>query len=327
MLQYFLPRPTALSSWIQPFTEYFSLSALPLHIHQVLLAFVAYHFINIIYSPFVSARLFPKHYSHFTVKSKFIWDLNVVRLFKSPIIVFLSLYAVTTYDGSATTDWKERVWGYTASGGTAQAVALAFFLWEIIIAVQHFEILGWPMLLHSISSSLGATLAFRPLFNYYFTRYLLVELITVFWILEPLFEKVDMGKSRAQLCNSVILLVSFFICRILWGPYLLICFYRDVWATINYSAFHHNIKSFNSTIFGISDIENVSTIVPSHDDSDIMIFAGPEHVPVWIALTIASSVTIINILSFYWFGRILRSVRNRYDPQSITVKGTQDSCI
>ena len=51
---------------------------------------------------------------------------------------------------------------------------------------------------------------------------------------------------------------------------------------------------------------------PLHDD--IMRFAGKEFVPLWLAFTYLGSNVILNTLNFYWFGKMIETVRKRFQP-------------
>ncbi|RAL61747.1 hypothetical protein DID88_002813 [Monilinia fructigena] len=69
-----IPPSQWLSQAVQPFADYFHLTTLPLHIHEVLGSFLAYTFINKVVAPQVSIRLFPEKYSKFSAERKLNWD-------------------------------------------------------------------------------------------------------------------------------------------------------------------------------------------------------------------------------------------------------------
>jgi len=51
---------------------------------------------------------------------------------------------------------------------------------------------------------------------------------------------------------------------------------------------------------------------------DIMQFAGEEFVPLWLAFTYLGSNIVLNTLNFYWFGKMIETVRKRFQPQKET---------
>ena len=51
--------------------------------------------------------------------------------------------------------------------------------------------------------------------------------------------------------------------------------------------------------------------------SEVMKFVGPgtKAVPVWLAVTYLSSNTVLNSLNFYWFGKMIETVRKRFEKK------------
>lgn len=109
-------------------------------------------------------------------------------------------------------------------------------------------------------------------------------------------DKLDMTGTRAQLYNGLLLLSTFFSCRLVYGTYQSYCVFRDIWAGIN------------------STPDSKSLISPA------MTFATPDStVPVWLgSLYLASNMTL-NFLNFYWFFMMIRAVRKRFEPSQSTM--------
>ena len=162
-----VPQVGLLSQAVKPFADFFSLTTLPLHIHEVLLAFLLYHYTNTVFSPYVSARFFPKTYNSFNKRTKINWDVHVVSLVQSTLINALALWVMWTDEERAEMNWKGRVWGYTGSGGLVQAMAAGYFIWDLWITAVHVNIFGPGALAHAISAitvfSLGFVCACPPL--------------------------------------------------------------------------------------------------------------------------------------------------------------------
>jgi len=45
-----------------------------------------------------------------------------------------------------------------------------------------------------------------------------------------------------------------------------------------------------------------------------MQFAGEEFVPLWLAFTYLGSNVVLNTLNFFWFGKMIETVRKRFQP-------------
>ena len=47
---------------------------------------------------------------------------------------------------------------------------------------------------------------------------------------------------------------------------------------------------------------------------ELMQFMGDGTVPVWLAVTYLGSNIVLNSLNFYWFGKMIETVRKRFRP-------------
>jgi len=149
---FFIPPIPALSKAIQPFADYFSLTTLPLHIHEVLGSFLGYIFINAIFSPWISKLLFPVKYGELSRERKINWDVHVVSLVQSTMINTMALWVMWNDEERKNMDWQQRVWGYTGAAGMIQGLAAGYFLWDLMVTLQNVKIFGFTMLAHALSA-------------------------------------------------------------------------------------------------------------------------------------------------------------------------------
>ncbi len=118
-----------------------------------------------------------------------------------------------------------------------------------------------------------------------------------------------MTGSRAQLYNGILLLVTFFGCRLVWGTYQSLRVYQDVWAALHTTGadnLHPNVGKHNVTL---------GSVGTPGDADEMMRFAGDRQVPLWLACTYLGSNVVLNTLNFYWFGKMIETVRKRFQPQ------------
>lgn len=108
------------------------------------------------------------------------------------------------------------------------------------------------------------------------------------------FDKLHMTGSRAQWYNGIILLASFFSCRLLWGTYQSLLVYQDVWAGLHHAGFPTSERADDPAA------------------ADVMRFAKEGSVPVWLACTYLGSNVVLNTLNFYWFGKMIETVKKRF---------------
>ena len=123
-----------------------------------------------------------------------------------------------------------------------------------------------------------------------------------------------MTGSKPQLYNGILLLITFFSCRLVWGTYQSVRVYQDVWAALHHKPATANIHY--DALGGNTQAQHEAAIgksaAPIH--GDIMQFAGNEFVPLWLAFTYLGSNIVLNTLNFYWFGKMIETVRKRFQP-------------
>ena len=106
-----------------------------------------------------------------------------------------------------------------------------------------------------------------------------------------------MTGSRPQWYNGIFLLSSFFCCRLLWGTYQSIRVSQDVWAALHYDPLIRSSKA---------------VFEPEADSAEIMRFAGDYDMPAWLAVVYLSSNVVLNTLNFYWFGKMIETIKKRF---------------
>ena len=123
-----------------------------------------------------------------------------------------------------------------------------------------------------------------------------------------------MTGSKPQLYNGIALLIMFFSCRLVWGTYQSVRVYQDVWKAIHHRPVggNINIDILNNNTAAAHEAAVGKSAVPIHND--VMQFAGAEYVPLWLAFTYLGSNIVLNTLNFYWFGKMIETVRKRFQP-------------
>ncbi|KAF7933485.1 uncharacterized protein EAE98_000445 [Botrytis deweyae] len=304
-----------LSQAVQPFADYFHLTTLPLHVHEVVGSFLAYTFINKVIAPQVSMLLFPDKYSKFSAERKLNWDVHVVSLCQSSLINVLALWVMFADEERSNMTAQERVHGYTGAAGMIQGLATGYFLWDLMITLQNLRVFGIGMLAHATSALLVFSFGFRPFVNFYGCTFILYELSSPFLNFHWFFDKLDMTGSKPQLYNGIALLFTFFCCRLVWGTYQSVRVYQDVWRSMhNQPAFSASINIDALTNGTASAVDAAAGHSAAPLKNDIMRFADDEFIPLWLGFTYLGSNLVLNTLNFYWFGKMIEAVRKRFQP-------------
>lgn len=110
-----------------------------------------------------------------------------------------------------------------------------------------------------------------------------------------------MTGSKAQWYNGILLLGSFFSCRLLWGTYQSIRVYQDVWAGLHFDASARLAAQAKDTVFE-----------PFGEGDEVMRYAGSYPLPNWLACVYLVSNIVLNTLNFYWFGKMIETVSKRF---------------
>lgn len=144
--------PPVLARATDGISSRYNLDTLPLHIHEILLAFAFYHFTCTRFSPALSRRFFPRIYPALNERTKLNWDVHVVSLVQSTIISGLALWVMWTDKERSNMDWRERVWGYTGGMGMIEGLAAGYFVWDLWISTLHVDLFGIGLWVHAASA-------------------------------------------------------------------------------------------------------------------------------------------------------------------------------
>lgn len=173
----FAPCPSALTELVKPYATKIGLHSLPLHVHQVIAAFVAYHLIFAVISPVLSSIALPKIYRNFDKRTKVNWNVHVVSFIQSTFICVLAIWAA--YNDPQRDAWSKdeaamlkRTFEYSHIQGAVQAYAEGYFIWDLFMSAWHLEIFGLGFLAHAASAVMVFSLGFvRIRLLYFFSFY------------------------------------------------------------------------------------------------------------------------------------------------------------
>lgn len=103
-----------------------------------------------------------------------------------------------------------------------------------------------------------------------------------------------MTGGNAQLVNGIALLATFFGSRLLWGTYQSVMVYKDILAVLQ----HNATDEIGSKTWA--------------GESGVMRFSNGKVLPPWLAYTYLGSNTLLTVLNFYWFWRMIDTVTKRF---------------
>jgi len=203
---------------------------------------------------------------------------------QSTFISVLAFYVI--FMDKERAEVEDRVFGYTGLGGALQAFALGYFLWDLMMSALYFDIFGIGFLFHALSAVVVYALGFRPFVNFYAPIFILFELSSPMLNFHWFFDKLNLTGSNYQLYNGLLLIATFFGCRVVWGPIQ------------SFAVFHDVYLAWQSPSLVSSQFESLTT----------------NTLPVWLGLTYLGSNTILKLLNYYWFGKMIEAIRKRFKP-------------
>ncbi|CAF9930016.1 hypothetical protein IMSHALPRED_008067 [Imshaugia aleurites] len=273
-----IPPPRTLINLTNPLARTLSLRTLPLHAHEILPSFTLYTYLHSSLIPFASRHLFPQIYPSLAPRTKTAWNARAVSLLSSCVLNTAALSVIYLDRERWAMGPRGRVWGYTGASGMVQGFAAGYFLWDLAVCAGNVEVHGPGALMHAVSALAVSLLGFRPFCNYYGLNFVLYELSTPFLNVHWFMDKLGMTGSTAQLVNGIALVATFGASRLVWGTYQSVRMYQDMWIA----------------------------------------FEAPGGLPVppWLALAYVVSNTTLSVLNFYWFGRMITTLRKRFEKPS-----------
>ena len=227
---------------IQPACDYILLPKLAQHLHVLLLSACFYHSIYIIssiVSPYFS------HYRALDRRTKVNWDIHAVSMVQAIVILYL-IYRVYVYDVDIR---KDKIFGFSNYAGDVYATACGYFLWDALISTYYISWFGFGFVFHGIASLQIFLFSYAPFLQYWGPAFLLFEASTPFLNIHWYLDKVGMTGSRLQLVNGLLLLITFFLVRGVWGWYMA----YDVFSSLYYAR-----ERVNWTLSSIYFFSNMS---------------------------------------------------------------------
>ncbi|ODV95734.1 hypothetical protein PACTADRAFT_41714 [Pachysolen tannophilus NRRL Y-2460] len=205
-----------------------------LHGHEMIISFLLYQVLYSMISPLINGAIFGDFYStKLSKKAKLNFDIHTVSMVQCILSI---LFILPMFKHS---NWFENpVFGRTQYGSFVAACTVGYFIWDLIICLRHYSLFGPGFLLHAFAS----LYVFITTFIYcqpWIPGFLIFELSTPFvninWFISKLPE--NSINTKFTLINGLLLILTFFLVRILWGFYaafLLIMEYSNAWNKIDY---------------------------------------------------------------------------------------------
>lgn len=117
-----------------------------------------------------------------------------------------------------------------------------------------------------------------------------------------------MTGSKAQLYNGIILLITFFTSRLIWGVGQSFVVWYDMYRGL-----------YTAPSIEFMSVTPADEKLPGTED--IWMYAreaGP--LPLWLVAIYLASNLALTTLNFIWFGKMIKAIRKRFDPPAEELK-------
>lgn len=179
-------------------------------------------FFQIVYIISIPISNFSTHYRHLSPHKQSSWQLHIVSTLFSVLII---AFCTTLYDDPIIK--ADRILGSSPNSRLVHTFASGFFFWDVLISIWNLKEGGIAMLLHSLSCCFVFTVSLYPYAQGYGSVFLNFEASTIFLNLHWFLDKTGRSGSTLQLINGVLLILVFFVVRIVNGSYGMFLFVSE----------------------------------------------------------------------------------------------------
>lgn len=163
-------------------------------------------------------RLFPKTFAQLSQKNKTDWHIKFVSHVHALFVLLALGYFLCCGGRNFALDRDTRLDAYSQYLGSTFAVCTGYFLWDLVICLWYLRWSGWGFLGHAFFSCLILLLSYAPAYQYYLARAFMIEASTPFVNIHWFLTKMNFTNSNLLLINDILLLVTFFIFRVVYAP-------------------------------------------------------------------------------------------------------------
>jgi len=164
-------------------------------------------------------------YDQLSKHKKAQWQNRFLSTVHAVVVLVLSNYFLLTDDQL----WTERVHHHTPAVSGLICFACGYFLWDTLECILHYDENGLAFLLHGITCFLCYSIGMIPLVQFYGLVFLMFEMSTPFLNIHWGMQALNVENKFFLYTNGVLLILTFFVVRIVFGMYWSFTFYKDAY--------------------------------------------------------------------------------------------------
>lgn len=207
-------------AWLHPFPSE-NMTPFQAHWHEIAISAVFYFLVHRI-SPAICSKWVGLAYTNLEKKTKINFDIHVVSMVQCVVSVGIIFFGFgNDYFLNRLADPEGSVFGYNPFLGFLAAVSIGYFIWDLFVCAWYFKFFGLGFFFHGLAALYVFLCSLWPFCLPWTPAFLVFELSTPFLNINWFSTRLPAGtiNSTVVAINGILLLISFFSVRIIWGFY------------------------------------------------------------------------------------------------------------
>lgn len=174
-----------------------------------------------------------KPYLELNRKTRINFDIHVVSMVQCVLscLIILPMWGHSHWQNRAE-DSMLSVLGTTDYGNLVASLTVGYFVWDTYVCIKYYLLFGAGFLFHGVAALYVFSLClWWPFCQPWIPGFLLFEASTPFVNINWFASRLPKGtvNSKVVVINGILLMVTFFLVRIVWGFYSLALVATDMW--------------------------------------------------------------------------------------------------
>lgn len=229
-----LPAPAVLTTHVLPWCEQHGLITsreFASNLHTALYVALFYQVCFVVGKYLIFPPLVRWRKPHDAVKLVDQSSVHFVSFVQSVVVLRLSIeFLLSEYYHPRFTDPWTRIFGTDGQTTAIVTFAMGYFLWDIYISSVYSTL---PFVLHAVVSTVVFCIGMKPYIQYYGGVFLMFELSNPFlnirWFCIKYSTRTNVLAQWFETANNLLLMLVFFLARIVWGWYQIANLAYDFW--------------------------------------------------------------------------------------------------
>ncbi|SCU89568.1 LAFA_0E19174g1_1 [Lachancea sp. 'fantastica'] len=184
-------------------------------------------------APAINKRVFKKHYTQgIDSNTRLNYDIHTVSMVQCVISLALTAPILLQPLNTSVATFQDPFNSMVA------ALTCGYFMWDLYVCLKYYSLFGAGFLGHAVASLYVFVVSLRPFCQSWIGKFLIFEASTPFvninWYVSQLARSSPAGTAPAvplwfNALNGALLILTFFLVRIVWGFSAVIILVRQLW--------------------------------------------------------------------------------------------------